>query len=352
MSRAISWSASRRLPSPTITRYASGHERRTCGHASSSVGWPFSSSRRPTTPTIGETGLHPVLVAQRAARLLVVVAVEVHAVVDERARRGRAALVDDLPVDRVRDDDQVVHRGRERADRVLVLVGADAGRVDRRDDPRPAVAGLAQRDRRLRAHELRAVHVVVDDVRADVREVRGEDPRRDRVVVLVDDRHVDARALELAHGRPAGERHDRHVVDGLVHPGHEVVDVLLGTAVGARRHDLDDADAVAPGHGPTAHRREAGVPGGLRAHRRLCSSDQQPLDWPVHGAPLVLVGLVAAEEVHVRGTRAPARGARSAPPSARPATGRGHRGPRRRCSTGRHPGSRTRCRRRSAGRPR
>ena len=50
---------SRREPSPTIRRYASGQVRRTCGHASISVWWPFSGSSRATTPTIRLPGSSP-----------------------------------------------------------------------------------------------------------------------------------------------------------------------------------------------------------------------------------------------------------------------------------------------------
>ena len=99
----MSCSASSRLPSPTISRYADGqasqHER------------PRLEQRRVALLQLQPADdaddrrrrLHAVLLAQRAARLLVVVAVEVDAVVDERPRRRRPALLDDLAVDRVRD---------------------------------------------------------------------------------------------------------------------------------------------------------------------------------------------------------------------------------------------------------
>ena len=158
-----------------------------------------------------------------------------------------AALVGDLPVDRVRHDDEVVDRRRQAPQLLLVLVGADARRVDRRDDPRPPVAGLAERDRRLRAHDLGAVHVVVDDVRADVGEVGGERRGRDRVVGLVDDRDVDARPAR-ACGRAAratATRPRRRSASGPCR------DTRLKTCSWAPplvpgRHDLDDADALAP----------------------------------------------------------------------------------------------------------
>ena len=66
-----------------------------------------------------------------------------------------------------------------------------------------AIAGLG-------AHDLRAVHVVVDDVGADVDQVRGEDPGRDGVVGLVDHAHRDPeRARACARRCPATARPPR-----------------------------------------------------------------------------------------------------------------------------------------------
>ena len=161
------------------------------------------------------------------------------------ARRGRPALLHHLLVDRVRHHHQVVHRGRQPPELLLVLAGADAGRVDRGHHPRPAVARLAQRDRGLRPHDLRAVHVVVDHVRPGVREVGGQDAGGDGVVRLVDDHGVDAVALQLADRAAGRERDDGDVVEVAVQPRDQVEHVLLGAAVGAGGHDLDHAHALA-----------------------------------------------------------------------------------------------------------
>ena len=211
-------------------------------------------------------GLHAVLLAEGAARLLVVVPVEVHAVVDERARRASPALGDHLAVDRVRDHDQVVHLGRQPAHLLLVLARPDARRVHGRDDPGATLPRLAQSDRGLRAHYLGAVHVVVDHVGSDVGQVRREDAGGDRVVGLVDDRHRDAQALDLVRAAAGRERDQRHVVGVAVQARDEVVDVLLGTAVGAGGHDLDHADPVGLG-GEGAPHRQAGVALDGRRHQ-------------------------------------------------------------------------------------
>ena len=108
---------------------------------------------------------------------------------------------------------------------------------------------------------------------------------RDRVVGLVDHGDVDPGALELAYARARRERHDRDVVARAVHPGHEVVDVLLRAAVRPGRHDLDDADALTAAG---AARRRTGARQGSQARRSSSpfrSSDQQALDWLRPRAP-------------------------------------------------------------------
>ncbi len=115
--------------------------------------------------------------------------------------------------------------------------------------------------------------------------------------------------------------------------------MLLGAAVGAGREDLDHADPVGRRAGRSARiGREARVvarSGGR--HRCVRSPDEDALDRLVDGAPLVLVGLVAAQEVDARHARARARAARSARPSARRATARARPDRRRRCSRGSRP---------------
>ena len=179
-----------------------------------------------------------------------------------------------------------------------VRLGADPARVDRRDEVRPALAGLAEGDDRAGRDGLGAVHVGVDDVRPDLGQVGGQGPDRDGVVRVVDDEDRDAGALELAHRAAGRQRHDRHVVAGGIHPGHEREEVLLGAAVGAGREDLDDADPPPAGEVGTLERRQAADPTAAGAlMSAVPSSDEQPLDRLVDRAPLVLVGLVAAQEV-------------------------------------------------------
>ena len=208
-SRAWASSASRRLPSPTISRYASGTARRTAGHASSSVGWPFSGSSRATTPDDLRAGLHAVLLGERAARLLVVVALEVHAVVDEADRDAspgprRSSLASIALRDR---DELVDRRASARSSAARSSLGADPARVDRRRRG-TAAAGRASPSAMTarRADDLGAVHVGVDDVGADLGQVRRQGADRDRVVGLVDDEDRDAGALELADGAAGRQR--------------------------------------------------------------------------------------------------------------------------------------------------
>ena len=211
--------------------------------------------------------LHAVFLGQRAARLLVVVARQVDAVVDAPDRRGRASFVDELALDHLGDRDELVDVRRQLAQELAVLLGADAARVDGRDDVRPALADLGEGHRCAGADGLGPEHVVVDDLRALLGEVRGQRADGDRVVRLVDDEHREARLLELADGTPRGERHDRDVVAAVIHAGHERVQVLLRAAVGAGREDLDDADASAADERRALDDLEAGIRRGRGAHR-------------------------------------------------------------------------------------
>ena len=157
--------------------------------------------------------------------------------------------------------------------------------------------GLAQRHDRPGGHGLGPVHVGVDDVGADLGEVRGKGRDRDRVVGLVDDQDRDTGAQELAHGTPRRQRDDRDVVASRVDPGDQGVEVLLGAAVGAGGEDLDDADATAWNASAAEAASRQRIPGHRCAHLRTPVADEQALDGLVVGAPLVLVGLVAAQEV-------------------------------------------------------
>src|SRR6266550_6895906 len=67
------------------------------------------------------TRLHPILVAERAARLLVIVSIEIDAVVDEPDRRPIAMLAGDLVLNGIRDGDELVHLRGEPPQRLPVL---------------------------------------------------------------------------------------------------------------------------------------------------------------------------------------------------------------------------------------
>ena len=135
-----------------------------------------------------------------------------------------------------------------------------------RDQVRAALASLAQRDHRARGDRLGAVHVGVDDVGADLREVSRQRADGDRVIRVLDDQHGDPRPLELADGAARRQRDDRHVVARRVEPGDQREEVLLGAAVGAGREDLDDADAAPAGDVRPLERGQARIPGHRCAH--------------------------------------------------------------------------------------
>ena len=160
------------------------------------------------------------------------------------------------------------------------------------------------------ADRLGAVHVGVDDVGADLGQVRRQRADGDRVVGLVDDQDVDAGALELADGTPRRERDDRDVVARRVDAGDQRVEVLLGAAVGAGREDLDDADRPPPASVGRVDGLEAGIERARARSSSDRSSHEHALDRLVHRAPLVLVGLVAAQEVEPPLARSRARARR------------------------------------------
>ena len=112
----------------------------------------------------------------------------------------------ELGLARLRDRDELVEHGRQLEEGVPVGLGADAARVRGRDQIRPPLAGLAERDDRAGRDGLGAVHVGVDDVGTELREVSREGADRDRIVGLVDDQHAHARALELADRAPRRQR--------------------------------------------------------------------------------------------------------------------------------------------------
>ena len=197
---------------------------------------------------------------------------------------------------------------------LLVVARADARRVDGRDDPRPPVAGLAQRDRRLRAHDLGAVHVVVDDLGADVDQVRGEDAGRDRVVGLVDHASPGCRAARACARRcPARARRPRR------RSARGPCARSGCTGAPARRRWCRSRGPRRRGSDRSAARWIAARARGRGCSRRWASSalrspNEHPLDWLVDGAPLVLVGLVAAQEVEPADRRARGRAGCSARP--------------------------------------
>ena len=93
----------------------------------------------------------------------------------ETRRAGQAtALVDELSLDRPRDRDELVHLRGQLPDEVAILGRPDARRVDGRHDERPRPARCGEGDRGARADDLGPEHVVVDDVRLDLGEVRRE----------------------------------------------------------------------------------------------------------------------------------------------------------------------------------
>ncbi len=146
--------------------------------------------------------LHPVFLGQGAARLGVVVAGQVDAVVDATDGRPGPAFLLELGLDHRRDRDQLVHVRCEDAQHVPVFLGSDPAGVNGRDDVRPSVADLAKGDRRARPDELGPVHVVMQDVGSGIDQVCRQRADGDRVVRLVDDEDVEARPLHLADGTP------------------------------------------------------------------------------------------------------------------------------------------------------
>src|SRR5690606_6499348 len=113
-------------------------------------------------------GLHPVLVAQRAARLLVGVATQVDAVVDERDRGADPTLRLDLLDDRPRHGDELVHLWRQPTQLLAILDRPHAGRVDSRDDVWLRPPEEAEGEGCSGPDRFGPEHVVVDDVGIDL----------------------------------------------------------------------------------------------------------------------------------------------------------------------------------------
>ena len=131
--------------------------------------------------------------------------------------------------------------------------------MDRADHPGAAVAGFRQGQRGARPDQLRPVHVVVDHLRAGVDEMGGEGAHRDGVVRLVDHEHRDAQAADRAQAAAVGEGDDADVVAAAIEPREQRVDVLLGAAVGAGGHHLDDPQRAAARQRCTVDLSRAGL---------------------------------------------------------------------------------------------
>ena len=185
-------------------------------------------------------GIDVVILVQRAAGLLMVVALQVDAVVDEADGRAPAPFVGDLLLDGLRDDDQTIHQRRELTECFAVLGAADAARMHRRNDHRAAAALLTEMEGGLGADDLGPEHVVVDDLGLEIAELLGQRQDGHPIVRLVDHRRFDARLLQPADAAAVGERDNPDLVAGRVQPRGEREDVLLRPAVGAGGHDLHD----------------------------------------------------------------------------------------------------------------
>ena len=190
--------------------------------------------------------------------------------------------------------------------------GADAGRVDGRDDVRPAVAALARAPSPpwCPTMSARYMWVWITSGRTSARwAVRA--PDRGGVVRLVDDGHIEAVALELADGAPAGQRDDRRLVVGRVEPATSARTGAPGRrrwcrSRGSRRRGRGRARASGSARaGRGRDPRSAGAP--IRLAAAVVAPDEQALDRLVDRAPLVLVGLVAAQEVEPRACPSRAR---------------------------------------------
>ncbi len=154
--------------------------------------------------------------------------------------------------------------------------------MDGADDVRLGQAELGQRQGCARADHLGAEHVVVQHVHR-TRFEKGEDSRqRGGIVRLVHHVHVRADRADPPDRRSVRERDHIHVETRVIQLFDQVLDVNLGATARAAGHQLGDDDSCR-----------------CRSFRRLrgFALQQDAEDRLVYGAPLVLVALLAAQEV-------------------------------------------------------
>ena len=142
-----------------------------------------------------------------------------------------------------------------------------------------------------------------------------------------------------------------------VHAREQRVEMLLRAAVRTGGEDLDHPDPVGRRQPRRLERRDApardaraGAVRAVQASSAVLSSNEDALDWLVDRAPLVLVRLVAAQQVEPIAALGDRLLQELGERARRPATGRARRGRRRRCSTGSRRGRGCRSRPRSVGR--
>ena len=187
--RDAAWarSASASEPSPTIASQASGAASRIIGIAAIRNRWPFSGSRRATTPISGACRGMPNSSRIRQAGTGRREPLEIDAVRDDREAGVSASLATHLVLDARRRNDQPIHPRRQRRQQRDVLGRADARGVDGGHDHRRAGG-----DGRASPDHLGAEHVGVDEVDLVVAQPAGKLSHGQRVVALVQDIHGEA----------------------------------------------------------------------------------------------------------------------------------------------------------------
>src|SRR5439155_5638916 len=187
------------------------------------------------------------------------VSVKVDSVIDQLHRGSDSAFLGDLALDGLRYRDQLVHlRGKE-AQLGPVFSRPDARRVDGRDDVGPRQTDLSQPRGGARSYELRPIHVVVDDVRADAGHVGGQGTNGRRVVGLIEDEDEHAQSRDLARGGPGREQDYARLKPRAIQARKQRVQVLLRAAAAPRGEDLDDTHLGPPGQGRQHERLDAGI---------------------------------------------------------------------------------------------